>query len=114
MNVSKRKNSKLMLAGITGICALAVLLTIAGILSVRRMQNTATMIYEHPYTVSNEARAMRSRLLDMKGFIATLLADTREDPEQLASKLEERYEMQEESIGIITQKYLGPEEDPAS
>ena len=50
MNVSKRKNSKLMLAGITGICALAVLLTIAGILSVRRMQNTATMIYEHPYT----------------------------------------------------------------
>ena len=44
MNVSKRKNSKLMLAGITGICALAVLLTIAGILSVRRMQNTATMI----------------------------------------------------------------------
>ena len=114
MNVSKRKNSKLMLAGITGICALAVLLTIAGILSVRRMQNTATMIYEHPYTVSNEARAMRSRLLDMKGFIATLLADTREDPEQLASKLEERYEMQEESIGIITQKYLGPEEDTAA
>lgn len=93
---------------------MAVLLTIAGILSVRRMQNTATMIYEHPYTVSNEARAMRSRLLDMKGFIATLLADTREDPEQLASKLEERYEMQEESIGIITQKYLGPEEDTAA
>ena len=114
MNVSRRKNSKLMLAGITGICVLAVLLTIAGILSVRRMQNTATMIYEHPYTVSNEARAMRSRLLDMKGFIATLLADTREDPEQLASKLEERYEMQEESIGIITQKYLGPEEDTAA
>ena len=73
MNVSRRKNSKLMLAGITGICALEVLLTVAGILSVRRMQNTATMIYEHPYTVSNEARAMRSRLLDMKGFIATLL-----------------------------------------
>ena len=48
MNVSKRKNSKLMLAGITGICALAVLLTIAGILSVRRMQNTASIPTQCP------------------------------------------------------------------
>lgn len=35
----------------------------------------ANRVYEHPYTVSNEARSMRSRLLDMKLFARTVLLD---------------------------------------
>lgn len=55
--------------GMLMICTLAVFLSVFSIYSTYRIQQTASSIYEHPYTVSNEARAMRSRLLDMKGFL---------------------------------------------
>lgn len=114
MNVSKKGNSKTMVAGIAALCILALCITIVSILSIQRMQKTAAMIYDHPYTVSNEARAMRSRLLDMKGFISTMLIDSRREPEVLTQKLNERYLLQGESIDIIKRRYLGPAEDTAA
>ena len=48
------------------------------------MNENAQRMYEHPYTVSNSARAMRSRLWDMKSFSGILLTHefhTKEDKE---------------------------------
>ncbi|WP_243107463.1 hybrid sensor histidine kinase/response regulator [Anaerotruncus massiliensis (ex Liu et al. 2021)] len=69
------------------------------------------MIYEHPYTVSNEARAMRSRLLDMRGFLPNLIVDPASDIDEMRRTLEGRYSMQYAAIDIISHQYLGPAED---
>lgn len=93
------------------ICILAVSLSAFSIFSTYQLRKMAAMIYDHPYTVSNEARAMRSRLLDMKGFLPNIVADPASDIDEVRQILEERYSMQYASIKIISQQYLGPIED---
>ena len=75
------------------------------------MQKMASIIYEHPYTVSNESRATRSRLLDMRFFIMSMFTRPDWSEQDLQQLLNERYEMQYHSIGIISRQYLGPKED---
>lgn len=75
---------------------------------IHNMNQMSHRMYEHPYTVSNEARSMRTRLLDMRLFIQTVLID---DETESASFLAERYQLQEDSIAIISERYLGPTED---
>ncbi|WP_320930727.1 response regulator [Hungatella sp.] len=108
MDVQK-KNVKEM--GLAFICILAVSISIFSIFSTYLLRKTAAMIYEHPYTVSNEARAMRSRLLDMKSFLPNLVADPTTDINEVRQTLEGRYSMQYAAIEIITEQYLGPAED---
>lgn len=90
------------------ICALAVLFFYLSIFFVRKMDDIANNIYEHPYTVSNEARAMQSRLLDMKIFVQMILLDEEMPSEDFFA---ERYSLQEESMRLIGERYLGPRED---
>ncbi len=97
--------------GMLMICTLAVFLSVFSIYSTYRIQQTASSIYEHPYTVSNEARAMRSRLLDMKGFLINLVAEPSYDIDSTQQLFNKRYEMQFEAIEVITSQYLGPQED---
>lgn len=75
------------------------------------MRVTAQDMYEHPYTVTNTARGMRSRLLDMKRFVGIFLTTGFENENDARALLEERYEMQNEAIRTIREHYLGPEED---
>ena len=99
MDVQK-KNVKEM--GLAFICILAVSISIFSIFSTYLLRKTAAMIYEHPYTVSNEARAMRSRLLDMKSFLPNLVADPTTDINEVRQTREGRYSMQYAAIEIIT------------
>ena len=78
------------------------------------MESAASRIYEHPYTVSNSAREMRSRLLDMKQFISIFLTDSFHSIEDTEALLEARYALQQESLDKITEKYLGPADDTKS
>lgn len=57
------------------------------------MQKMASEIYEHPYSVSNEARATRSRLLDMRFFIMSMFSQDDLDMDDLQQTLQERYTM---------------------
>lgn len=90
------------------VCLLIVAFLLISISFVREMNAMANRIYEHPYTVSNEARSMRSRLLDMKLFAQTVLLDENTSSEEFFGK---RYEVQEASIAVINERYLGPKED---
>ena len=110
MNVQK-KNKSVKDIGLALVCVCAIGLSIFSIFSTYQLRKTATMIYEHPYTVSNESRAMRSRLLDMKGFLLNLVADPESDIVEVGQTLNNRYDMQYASIKIITSQYLGPVED---
>ena len=110
MDIHNRKN-KVKKMGIVVICTLAITLSLFSIFSIYQLRQTAAIIYEHPYTVSNEARAMRSRLLDMRGFLPNILADSTNSIEEVRQILENRYSMQYASIEIISQQYLGPAGD---
>ncbi len=109
-----KKRIKLTEIGMTLVCLLAVCLSGFSIYSTFRLQHTTSTIYEHPYTVSNEARAMRSRLLDMKGFLLNLIAEPSWDVDGVQQILNGRYAMQYDAIQVITSRYLGPQEDTAA
>lgn len=102
--------------GITGIglivvCTLAIFLSVSSIITTYRLQSMASIIYEHPYTVSNESRATRSRLLDMRFFITNIFTQSSKNEEELQQILNERYQMQYASIDVIAKQYLGPKAD---
>ena len=96
------------------ICFIAVLFAVISIYSANRMRTTSQDMYEHPYMVTNTAREMRSRLLDMKRFVGIFMT-TGFDKEDDARKLfEERYKLQNEAIDKIKECYLGSKEDVAA
>lgn len=102
--------------GITGIglivvCTLAIFLSVSSIITTYRLQSMASIIYEHPYTVSNESRATRSRLLDMRFFITNIFTQSSKNEEELQQILNERYQVQYASIDVIAKQYLGPKAD---
>lgn len=106
-----KSRSVILKSGLVVVCVLAILVSASSILTTYRMQEMASIIYEHPYTVSNESRATRSRLLDMRFFIMNVFNQPDGDEQALQKVLNERYRMQYESIRVITQRYLGPKED---
>lgn len=110
MDIRKKKNNVKKI-GMTLICILAIGMSVFSIISIYQLRKTAAMIYEHPYTVSNEARAMRSRLLDMKGFLPQILADPTAEMDEIRHILEGRYSMQYAAIDVISRQYLGPAAD---
>ena len=83
-----QKRKRLPEIGMAVVCLLAIGLSLFSILSTNRMREMAKMIYDHPYTVSNEARAMRSRLLDMAGVYLEYAVWGRLGRGQLAGDLE--------------------------
>lgn len=93
------------------ICTIAVLFAVISIYSANSMRITAKNMYEHPYTVTNTARDMRSRLLDMKRFVGIFLTTSFESEEKAQELFEERYKMQNEAIDILYERYLGPVND---
>ncbi|MBS6644425.1 MAG: response regulator [Clostridiaceae bacterium] len=93
------------------ICTIAVLFAAISCCAVNSMRITALNMYVHPYTVTNTARGMRSRLLDMKRFVSLFLTTSFESEEKARELFEERYAMQNEAIEIIRESYLGSEED---
>lgn len=110
MDVQK-KRSRVKKVGMVLICVLAISLSLFSIFSISHLRQTAAMIYAHPYSVSNEAQAMRSRLLDLRAFLPNLVADSTIDITEVQQTLEERYAMQYASIKVISEQYLGPAED---
>jgi signal transduction histidine kinase/CheY-like chemotaxis protein len=110
---TKQKKKRVTELGTVLVCLFAVGMSLFSIFSTYRLRETATMIYDHPYTVSNEARAMRSRLLDMRGFLLDILAQPSQDTDGVMELFDQRYAMQYGSIQVITSQYLGPEEDVA-
>ena len=93
------------------VCLLAVCLSLFSIFSLYRMRETASLIYEHPFTVATESRAMSTRLRDMRSFLLQIIGEPDTDPENVCALLHERYEMHYASIEVIRAQYLGPEED---
>lgn len=93
------------------ICAIAVLFAAASSYAAISMGTDAQSMYEHPYTVTNTARAMRSRLLDMKRFVSIFLTTSFESEQEARELFNERYTMQKEAIDTIQDCYLGSAED---
>ena len=109
MNTSvRKKKNKWFPLWVTGTCLVAVSFFILSTWFVRHMHNTAALIYEHPYAVSNEARAMQTRLFDMKLFVKSVLMD---ETTNSGDVFDERYRLQNESVETIAERYLGPAED---
>lgn len=97
--------------GLVLVCVMAVVVSVSSIFTTYRMQEMASMIYDHPYTVSNESRAMRSRLLDMRFFILNMFTQPEQDETNIRQIIEERYGMQHDAVEVISSQYLGPQED---
>lgn len=97
--------------GLIVVCLLAVTVSLSSVFTTYRMQKMASMIYEHPYTVSNESRAVRSWLLDMRFFILNMFNQPERNESSLREVIEERYKVQHDAIEVISSQYLGPRED---
>lgn len=93
------------------ICFIAMLFAVSSIYSANSMRATAQSMYEHPYMVTNTARGMRSRLLDMKRFVGIFLTTSFNNVDNARELFEERYQMQNEAIDCIRECYLGDKED---
>ena len=76
------------------ICAVTIIFASISIYTANRMQETAQNIYDHPYTSSNSARGMRSRLLDMKRFVSIFLTYDFKGEQNVRSIFQERYDLQ--------------------
>lgn len=92
------------------ICVFAVLFAVVSIYSANSIRVDTQDMYDHPYTVTNTARDMRSRLLDMKRFSVIFLTTSFENKDEVHELFEERYALQNESIDTIYSHYLGPVE----
>lgn len=106
-----KKQNKILGVSWVAVCLLAIFLSASSIYTTYRLQKTASMIYEHPYIVSNESRAMRSRLLDMRFFLTAMLKASDRNMENIQETLNARYALQYQSIEVISKQYLGPEQD---
>lgn len=93
------------------VCLLAFLFSVVSLVAAYQMRESAAAIYESPYTISNTAREMRSRLLDMKRFIAVFLTKEYVGESKTEQLLEERYALQNAAVERIAQRYLGPQQD---
>lgn len=93
------------------ICVVTLLFAIISVYTAGRMRDTAQNVYEHPYTSSNSARGMRSRLLDMKRFVNIFLTYDFKGAQNTRALFQERYDMQIEAIHTLYEKYSGPKED---
>ena len=93
------------------ICVLAFAFTTLSICITYRMNISAQKMCEHPYTISNTARAMRFRLLDMKSFSSILITHNSDSSDDKSTFFQARYDMQNEAIDAIYERYLGPVED---
>ncbi|EHF01137.1 response regulator [Enterocloster citroniae] len=110
--MNKESKSPLKLSKISLIiCIAAFLFSGISILITFEMNLNAQRMYEHPYTVSNSARAMRSRLWDMKSFSGILLSHAFQSEDDKDSFFQSRYGVQNEEIENIRKLYLGPSED---
>lgn len=96
------------------ICFIAVLFAVISIYSANRMRITSQDMYEHPYMVTNTAREMRSRLLDMKRFVGIFMTTGFDKEDDARELFEERYKLQNEAIDKIKECYLGSKEDVAA
>ncbi len=110
-NFKKELFEKFISKGTIVICILAVVFSVLSISATWRMKETASSIYQHPYTVSNSSRMMRSRLLDMKRFIGIFLTEGFNSVEETMELLQDRYDMQKKSLDVVKKEYLGPKED---
>lgn len=93
------------------ICAIAILFAAISIQSANSMRITAENMYKHPYTVTNTARGIRSRLLDMKRSVGIVLTKNFEGEENIRELFEDRYDIQNEAIDTIYECYSGSLED---
>lgn len=110
--MSKKRYQKINVSReVVAACILAILFTAISVFSAVSMNETAERMYEHPYTVVNSARAMRSGLLDMKQSVNTLLTRNFVSEEDTRQLFKERYDKQGETIDLIREQYLGPGED---
>lgn len=92
-------------------CIIAVLFAMATIFSSNSMRTTAQDMHEHPYTVTNTARVMQSRFIDMKRVISVLLTTGFESEEEARALFQERFEEHRQGIETLKKYYLGPEQD---
>lgn len=110
--IKKTKEYKTRLSKMTlTICIVAVLLTTASVCVAFYLQETTEKMYYHPYVVTNTARSMRSRLLDMKRFVSIFLTYDFESEEKSHELFEERYVSQYEAIEQLQESYLGISDD---
>ena len=110
--MNKKRKSPLKLSKISLIiCAAAFLFSGISILITLGMNQNARRMYEHPYAVSNSARAMRSRLWDMKSFSSILITHDFQSKNDKDSFFQNRYDMQNKEIETIRKLYLGMPED---
>ena len=110
MNKEKKSSLKLSKISIL-ICVAAFFFSGISILITYGMNQNAQRMYEHPYAVSNSARAMRSRLWDMKSFSGILITHVFQSKDDKDSFFQNRYDMQKREIENIRKLYLGPDED---
>lgn len=94
-------------------CIIAVLFAMATIFSANSMRTTAQDMHEHPYTVTNTARVMQSRFIDMKRVISVLLTTGFESDEEARALFQERFEEHRQGIETLKKYYLGSEQDIA-
>ncbi len=93
------------------LCLIVMLSAITDIFMVREMKKTAEDMYEHPYKVTNTARAMRSRALEMKRFVGIVLSYNIKNVDTIHEFFQDRYATQKKALDVIFERYLGPIND---
>lgn len=92
-------------------CIVAIMFAVVNVYFDYNMRLTSQQMYDHPYTVSNAARAVNSRLLDMKQFIKIVLTHDFTSGSRVTNLLKKRYAFYNDDIATIYDRYHGPVED---
>lgn len=73
------------------ICTVSIIFCLVSTFLLYQTKEKVSTAYKHPYTVSNTAREIHSRALDMKFFYRKLLSSETSDKKKLALIIHERF-----------------------
>lgn len=97
-----------------GLCVITVCYVLFVVFTMYRLGEATTELYDHPYTVSREAREMMVRMNEVKNTLPTLLATHGLSLPELEDILKRQENAQNVSVANIRANYLGDAADLAA
>lgn len=97
--------------GLLFICMMIAAYVFSVVIVIHKINESTTLLYEFPYTVSREANQMKARLYELRNTLPTLIAAAPKiSHEEINNILKVQAEAQSKSLNVIKSRYRGNEE----
>lgn len=96
--------------GLFFICVMIAAYVFSVIVVIHKMNESTTLLYEFPYTVSREANQMKARLYELRNTLPVLIAAApKVSHEEINNILKAQAEAQDKALSVIKSRYRGNE-----